>query len=44
MKDEMLAVWPDGKIILKYFAIYNYENLPNGITFLPKYDKNFAKY
>ena len=31
-------------LILKYLAIYNYENLPNCITFSPKKDQIFAKY
>ena len=30
------AVWPDGRIILKYVAIYNKENLSNNITFCPR--------
>ena len=32
------------KIILKYLAICNNENLPNDKSFLPQLDQHFAKY
>ena len=37
------TVWPDGRIIFQYLAIYGNENLCNNINIMPKLFQNFAK-
>ena len=40
---EIGAVWPDGKILLSIFTIYNNETLPKFINFVAKIGSSFCQ-